>query len=148
MDCEEVLVVVNCPFCGMEIVRAYDHSELSDELSDEEREEITIDTMDETDGCCEHLAFRSDWAYAGSEYIESWEEQMKKLAAAVSEDPEETEPGELAWAMRVSGLDLEPYAAKVLPEYHFESSRVYVEKFDGIKCGGPTYMHIFLKEKA
>src|SRR6056297_2608571 len=142
MDCEEALVVVNCPFCGMEIVRAYDHSELSDELSDEEREEITIDTVDETDGCCEHLAFRSDWAYAGSEYIESWEEQMKKLAAAVSEDPEETDPDVLSNAMHVDGLELGPYAEKVLPEYQFESSIVYVEKLDGVSCGGSDlYAH-------
>jgi len=148
MGIEDALVTVNCPFCGVEIVSAYDHSELPDDLSDEEREEITIETWDETDGCCEHLAFRSDWAYAGSEYIQQWEEEMEKLSVAVSEDQEENDPDVLANAIHVDGLDLEPYAEKVLSGYEFAVSCQYVEKFDGVKCGGPTYMHIFLKKKA
>lgn len=144
---DDALIVVSCPFCNTTIVEAYDHSILSDDLDDDEREEITCNTCDECDGECEHLAFRSDWAYSGSEVIERWSNQMEKLANAIdaeNEDAAET----IADAINMSETDLDPIAEEVLPEYEFASSRVYVEKFDGPSSGGPTYMHIFLKHKS
>ena len=146
-NCEEALVLVNCPFCGEEIVRAYDHSMIPDDLSEEEREELTIETVDITDGICDHLAFRSDWAYSGSEYISRWQQQMGKLAASISGEMEEDGPDIIAEALHVDSKDLYPYAAKILPEYFFECTYNFVEKFDGPSSGGPTYMCIFLKTK-
>lgn len=75
---EEALVIVNCPFCGIEIVRAYDHSMLPDDLDDEEIEEIISNAEDIADGICDHLAFRSDWAYAGSEFTPKMEKTNGK----------------------------------------------------------------------
>lgn len=134
------------PFCGAEIVRAYDHSMISDELSDEEREATVCDSCDSTDGQCEHLAFRSDWAYCGSEVVGNWEPEILKLAQAVEDDPD-AGPENIAEAMHVQNVDLEPIARRVLPEFDFSSSDVFVEKFDGPQSGGPTYMHIFLRKK-
>lgn len=143
---EEALVSICCPFCDEEILRAYDHSMLPAELSEEEREEITINTLDETDGICEHLAFRSDWAYSGSEFIPKWQQQMEKLAISVSGKTEDNDPEVIAAAL-MHDRNLYPCAAEALSDYFFECTCNYVEKFDGVSQGGPTYMHIFLKEK-
>ena len=53
----------------------------------------------------------------------------------------------IAEAIYLRDVDMAALAEKVLPEYDFSCNVQFVEKFDGEETGGPTYMHIFLKEK-
>ena len=118
-------------------------------MDEEEWEEIVNESSDETDGECEHLAFRSDWTYTDSEVLDSYVPQMMKLAEALSEDIEDDADAAemIAEAIYLRDVDMAALAEKVLPEYDFSCNVQFVEKFDGEETGGPTYMHIFLKEK-
>jgi hypothetical protein len=158
---------LSCRFCGKVIVTAYDFSELDDSLSEEEREEITCGEggYDDTGGSCEHLAFYSDWAYEGASIV-NWEEEMAMLAKALDgtgepdedddEDPDEDDDerdSDEDVADIISGymIDDETFINKtldkVLPDFDHETIHNYVEKFDGVRNGGPTYMMIFLRNK-
>lgn len=115
---EDAQVTVSCPFCGEEIVRAYDHSLLPDGLADKEKEEITCITYDTSGGICEHLAFLSDWAYAGSEFIPKLQRKMENIAAAISGDEESIGP-RIIENERQYGEDLHIYATESLPDLNF-----------------------------
>ena len=143
------IVTVMCPFCSEVIVTAYDFSEKPEEMDEEEWEEIVGESNDDTDGECEHLAFRSDWTYTDSEVLDSYVPQMIKLAEVLSEDIEDDADAAemIAEAIYLRDVDMAALAEKVLPEYDFSCNVQFVEKFDGEETGGPTYMHIFLKEK-
>ena len=143
------IVNVTCPFCSEVIVTAYDFTEMPEDMDEEEWEEIVSESTDETDGECEHLAFHSDWTYTGSEVLDSYVPQMLKLAEAISEDiDDDADAAEMiAEAIHLKEVDIVALAEQVLPEYDFACNVQYVEKFDGQESGGPTYMHIFLKEK-
>ena len=77
-DSDDWTVEMACPFCEKVIVEACDRSMLPDDMTDDEREEIicTEKGFDNCDGHCEHLAFFSDWAYAGSRVEEAWAPQI------------------------------------------------------------------------
>jgi len=139
-------ITIDCPFCGVTIVEAYDHSLIDDDLDDDEREEITCGDMGFTDGECEHLAFESDWCYAGSYIKGKWEPQLTKLVLA-AECYEDDLADSIATAINIDNIDFQKLSKEVLPEYEVKVTTNYVEIFDGPSSGGPTYMHIFLKEK-
>lgn len=89
---------IYCPFCNTLIVESTDISELYDEdgnfIRDEfyddddenrdedfdEEEEKSERLCDYTDGECPHLAFWSDWAYAGSRIESDWVAEMIALS--------------------------------------------------------------------
>jgi len=143
------IVTITCPFCSEVIVTAYDFSKMPEDMDEEEWEEVVSESIDGTDGECEHLAFRSDWTYTDSEVLDSYVPQMMKLAEALSEDIEDDADAAemIGEAIYLREVDIAALAEQVLPEYDFASSVQFVEKFDGEEGGGPTYMHIFLKEK-
>ncbi|NCC04869.1 MAG: hypothetical protein EOM37_12710 [Proteobacteria bacterium] len=90
---------IYCPFCNTLIVESTDISELYDEDGNFIRDEFYDDDEDEnrdedfdeeeekserlcdyTDGECPHLAFWSDWAYAGSRIESDWATEMIALS--------------------------------------------------------------------
>jgi len=63
---------ISCPFCNQKIVEAY---ELEDSYNSETEEYKDIQD-DYSEGKCPHLAFISDWAYAGSQIENNWLNEM------------------------------------------------------------------------
>lgn len=63
---------ISCPFCNQKIVEAY---ELEDSYNSEAEEYENIQD-DYSEGNCPHLAFISDWAYAGSQIENNWLNEM------------------------------------------------------------------------
>ena len=124
------IMTVKCPFCSEVIVTAYDFSKMPVDMDEEEWEEIVNESSDETDGECEHLAFRSDWTYTDSEVLDSYVPQMMKLAEALSEDIEDDADAAemIAEAIYLRDVDMAALAEKVLPEYDFSCNVQFVEK--------------------
>jgi len=125
---------------------------LPEEMSDEEREAITCTEAgsDDTGGYCPHLALFSDWAYAGHSIL-GWEPEMGLLAARIiGRTPVKDE--DIA-ELIVNSLSDEGIKAfngfldQALPYHDHHVVEEYVEKFDGVSSGGPTYRLIFLKKK-
>lgn len=63
---------ITCPFCNKPIIIAYD----IEDAYDDEIEEYDEIPEDYNEGKCPHLAFVSDWAYAGSRIENSWLREM------------------------------------------------------------------------
>lgn len=152
------IINIVCPFCGEVIVTAYDHSLIPQDMPAEERERITCsdETMDNLDGRCEHLAFLSDWAYAGHSIETHWNKEMIALASALEKGETEitdteTSDQELADFLgnaldEYSPSEVEELLRKVLPSHEHKFFQQYIEKFDGVGDGGPTYTLIFLRK--
>lgn len=154
---------LKCPFCETVIVEACDHSMQPSDISDERWEEITCseDGYDICEGSCEHLAFWSDWAFAGHRIEKKWNKQIELIAKAIylADDPEAEDAGEIdiedtigSSLMDVeSGIvdeeDLLETMKCAVPNIEIEILTQFVEKFAGVKSGGPTYMMIFMKDK-
>lgn len=160
IDTSEFEINMDCPFCGANIVTAYDFSKIPDDLPEEEREEITCNGLgdDYISSPCEHLAFFSDWAYAGHSITPEWNMEMLTLAAALSGD-EGFLSGKSTGLRGVESViadsltdtseeELDKLMKKKLGKYKYAYEENYVEKFDGVSSGGPTYRLIFLSSDA
>ena len=156
-----------CPFCKEIIVEACDHSAKPDDISDKQWENITCceEGDDRTDGRCEHLAFWSDWAYAGSYVEEAWAPQVELIAKAfrknecAEDEYEEDEKIDVEDTVASSLLEVfhdgdisEDGALKIMcqavEDVDIALDGGYVEKYNGITGGGPTYMMIFMRKKS
>jgi|GEM_PF-2072962 len=148
------IVELACPFCKKVIVTAYDHSLLPEDMSEDEREAITCgeDGMDDMDGSCAHLAFISDWGYAGHSVIECWTNEMKSLADALDEGWNDSTKNCFCARKLEDTIgdnidnNIEDIIDKVFMDCDHEFIEQYVEKYDGVSCGGPTYRLIFLRK--
>jgi isopentenyl diphosphate isomerase/L-lactate dehydrogenase-like FMN-dependent dehydrogenase len=67
-----VSTLISCPFCKIKIVEAYD----IEDSYNENTEEYGEIPEDYSNGICPHLAFTSDWAYAGSDIKDKWLSEM------------------------------------------------------------------------
>jgi hypothetical protein len=161
------IVSMSCPFCDEIIVVAVDYSLLPDDMPEEEREEITCtpEGFDYCDGRCAHLAFWSDWAYAGAFVENAWEREVDLIAKAFCksewadmeyEDGEDVDTLETVSSSlynvfhgggtgdREAAVELMRSAVKGV---EIELVGGYIEKNDGVSGGGPTYMIIFMKKQ-
>jgi len=142
----EWIIEVSCPFCKSVVIEAIDYSALPDDMREKinEGRESGDDTIDH----CQHVAFFSDWAYAGSDIPTAWEKEMRLIALAIDEDRGAT-PGKTIDNNRMEddGRNLQQVLAKVLPDYDAAFAQEYVEKFDGVSSGGPSYAVVFLRKK-
>lgn len=145
---DDYVVKLKCPFCGTDILRTYDHSILTDDLSDEEYEEVIGDSFDLIDGECEHLAIRSDCGFSDPQIIGSWEPEVMILAKAVYDNPEADVETVLNAIHPTTNMNLTPIAKKALPDFDFSASCISVEKFGGPRSWGVTFIHVFLKKKS
>jgi hypothetical protein len=159
-DDQSWIIKLSCPYCGEVIVTASNFGMIPRDMSEDKREEITCGEagFDNVDmDSCGHLAFFSDWAYAGHFVMDNWESEMAMLASAMADEeedqPESNVTGQDTARIIVDGLDcrgieeVDRIIAKALPRYDHKYAEEYVEKFDGISRGGPTYRLIFLRKK-
>lgn len=147
------LVQLRCPFCDTLVIEDADLSLLPEDMPDEEREEISCSSGESPFvGQCEHLAFQSDWAYAGPEILMKTE--MKRLGKAISDEEQARDAGiaedEMAKLIDRARCDDEvdgELLHRLFPEHDAAFITKYVEKYDGVQSGGPDYGLIFLRRK-
>lgn len=148
LDFNDWTVELSCPFCGMVVLETTDFSQIPEDMSDDEREEIELSE----DDCnfCEHVAFFSDWAYGGPEIPNAWKNEITLLAGTIENKKVDSETvGSIIDNFRTSGGDgLKRLAAKVLPDYDLEFVEEFVCKNNGCSgTGGSNYEIIFLNKK-
>ena len=147
------IVEMCCPFCGEVIVRTYDYSLFTSDLSEEEEEEIRCGTkyLDMWDGHCEHLAYFSDWAYSGSRVEDKWAKEVAAIKGAFGESGLEDDLGfSLLDAVKDEGKKekIQRQMQACVKDIEIALEGGYVEKNDGVKgSGGPTFMLIFMRRK-
>ncbi len=143
------IIEISCPFCGATVLETTDFSKIPEDMSDDEREEIELSE----DDCnfCEHVAFFSDWAYAGPEIPNKWKKEMTLLAGAIqNKEVDSNAIVSIIDHFRTSGGEdgLKRLAEKVLPDYDLEFVEEFVCKNNGCSgTGGSNYGIIFLQKK-
>lgn len=171
-------IFISCPFCNEMIIEAheidglyedevdedegYDKDEDEDEMNDNDAEI----PEDFNDGECPHLAFLSDWAYAGSRVKDTWEyemvmfshmlglcydenaskvfiEETKKKASEESAGYDDLRPRDKDSVIHQIAdyiLDDEDYVIdmlkKTFPEHETYLEKVFVDKGDGVHGSG------------
>lgn len=148
------IITIKCPFCHKPIVSAVDFSMLPDDMPEDEKEAITCGGeggQDVINDYCEHVAFFSDWAYSGSDVPQIWDKEMKAVANVLDKEriDDGEEPGKVIDDVRIleKKKDLGKLIKKALPKCDVAILEEYIEKYDGVSGGGPTYGVVFLKKK-
>ena len=154
---------VRCPYCKTKTVQIVDYSKLYGYYSEQKCEQIIEEECVEGRVDCEHLAFWSDWAYAGTEIVDGWAAEIKQISQdilAEEQDEEFFDDQEDAGHALASYLwhafhevgeidkeEVEQKMRKSLKGYDVKFNGGYVERSDGVSGGGPTYMLIYLRKR-
>jgi len=156
---EDWIYRIDCPFCKTEIIRAIDFSMFPANMPEEERDEWMM-AGDDT-GSCEHLAFWSDYAYAGPRIEKAWKHQVDLIAKSLwrkdrldsgkdnEVDVNIAEVLSMAlWDAFHGSGDLDEISVvmdSAVEGVEVEVDGGYVEQYNGPRRGGPTYMLVFMR---
>lgn len=152
---------VRCPYCKTQTIQLVDYSKLYGYYSDEKCDQIIEDEWPDGINECEHLAFWSDWAFAGTEISPKWADEIKRVSLTLlndgtDEDLELSKDGrdlaEYLWDVFHDNSDLDiihvnDVMRRTLKGYDVKLAGGYVERGAGPQGGGPTYMLIYIRRK-